>query len=169
MASRSRTQQEERRRPPKVGPPKKRSAAKRQAKRGEAPVTVDYMNIRGEVLAADLRKMEFQLQLEDDTLIVVPFRPEHQPDVIDALQNHKTRRLQVVGEGEYRAEKLVRVVDACRIHLLPAPLTKRGTPHRPIEEELAEIAKEIPQEVWDEFPDDLSSQIDHYLYGWPKR
>jgi len=38
-----------------------------------------------------------------------------------------------------------------------------------IEDQLAELAKEVPQEEWDLLPDDLSENLDHYLYGFPKK
>jgi hypothetical protein len=40
---------------------------------------------------------------------------------------------------------------------------------RPIEEVLRELAKEIPQEEWDKLPEDLNENLDHYLYGVPKK
>jgi hypothetical protein len=40
---------------------------------------------------------------------------------------------------------------------------------RPIEELLSELAKEIPQEEWDKLPEDLNENLDHYLYGVPKK
>lgn len=38
-----------------------------------------------------------------------------------------------------------------------------------IEEQIRAIAADVPQEVWDELPNDLSYQHDHYIYGTPKR
>ena len=38
-----------------------------------------------------------------------------------------------------------------------------------IEEKIRAIVADVPQEVWDEVPDDLSYQHDHYIYGTPKR
>lgn len=38
-----------------------------------------------------------------------------------------------------------------------------------IEEKIAQIVADVPSEVWDNLPDDLSEQLDHYLYGLPKR
>jgi hypothetical protein len=32
-----------------------------------------------------------------------------------------------------------------------------------------EAAKDVPPEAWDEVPSDASSNIDHYLYGAPKK
>ena len=37
------------------------------------------------------------------------------------------------------------------------------------EEKIRAIVADVPQEVWDEIPDDLSYQHDHYIYGGPKR
>lgn len=38
-----------------------------------------------------------------------------------------------------------------------------------IEDQLAELAKEVPQEEWDRLPDDLSDNLDHYIHGLPKK
>ncbi len=40
---------------------------------------------------------------------------------------------------------------------------------RPIEEVLADLGREVPGEEWDRLPSDLSGQVDHYLYGAPRR
>jgi Arc/MetJ-type ribon-helix-helix transcriptional regulator len=48
--------------------------------------------------------------------------------------------------------------------------TKAGPAERePIWEAIQEIAAEVPDEVWDALPTDLSEQHDHYIYGTPKR
>lgn len=40
---------------------------------------------------------------------------------------------------------------------------------RPVEEVLVELAGEVPQAEWDKLPGDLTDNLDHYLYGTPKR
>jgi hypothetical protein len=40
---------------------------------------------------------------------------------------------------------------------------------KPIEDLLTELAGEIPQEEWKKLPDDLSFNIDHYIYGAPRK
>jgi Arc/MetJ-type ribon-helix-helix transcriptional regulator len=40
---------------------------------------------------------------------------------------------------------------------------------KPIWEKFEEIAAGIPKEVWDKIPADSSEQLDHYLYGTPRR
>lgn len=40
---------------------------------------------------------------------------------------------------------------------------------RPIWEEVEDIGKSIPLEEWKKLPDDMSINLDHYLYGAPKK
>lgn len=39
----------------------------------------------------------------------------------------------------------------------------------PIEDIAAELTRDIPAEDWNRLPADLIDQLDHYLYGWPRR
>ncbi len=43
------------------------------------------------------------------------------------------------------------------------------TQHKPISEVIQEITKDVPDEVWETLPKDGAAEIDHYLYGSPKR
>jgi hypothetical protein len=40
---------------------------------------------------------------------------------------------------------------------------------RPISEVIAEIMKDVPPEAFAQLPKDGASQVDHYVYGLPKR
>ena len=40
---------------------------------------------------------------------------------------------------------------------------------KPIWEKILERNADVPEEVWDALPTDLSAQHDHYIYGTPKR
>jgi hypothetical protein len=46
----------------------------------------------------------------------------------------------------------------------PAPKTKK-----PLWERLEEISREVPEEDIEHVPTDLAAQVDHYIYGTPKR
>jgi hypothetical protein len=35
--------------------------------------------------------------------------------------------------------------------------------------EFQELAKQVPKEEWDKLPADLLDNLDHYLYGTPKK
>jgi hypothetical protein len=43
------------------------------------------------------------------------------------------------------------------------------TDERPIWEAITAIMKDVPDEVFDRLPTDGASQVDHYIYGLPKR
>ena len=43
------------------------------------------------------------------------------------------------------------------------------TEERPIWETITDIMKDVPDEVFDRLPVDGASQVDHYIYGLPKR
>jgi hypothetical protein len=46
----------------------------------------------------------------------------------------------------------------------------RRSPKLPNIVEIAQrLGRMIPEEELKNFPKDLSSQVDHYVYGWPKR
>ncbi|MGH9937213.1 MAG: hypothetical protein ACREAM_13285 [Blastocatellia bacterium] len=40
---------------------------------------------------------------------------------------------------------------------------------RSIEEKIAAIWADVPEEEWAKLPHDLSDQLDHYIYGTPKK
>jgi Arc/MetJ-type ribon-helix-helix transcriptional regulator len=42
-------------------------------------------------------------------------------------------------------------------------------PYKPIWEVAADIRKSIPAEEWAKLPKDGAEQLDHYIYGTPKR
>ncbi len=46
---------------------------------------------------------------------------------------------------------------------------ERELQHKPISEVIQEITKDVPDEVWETLPKDGAAEIDHYLYGSPKR
>ena len=40
---------------------------------------------------------------------------------------------------------------------------------KPLWEVIADIARSVPDEEWAKIPSDASYQLDHYLYGTPKK
>jgi transcriptional regulator with XRE-family HTH domain len=47
--------------------------------------------------------------------------------------------------------------------------SKTRTETKSIFEIIEDLVKKVPDEVWDEFPKDGASNLDHYLYGSPKK
>lgn len=124
----------------------------------------------GEVLEADIRQGRFQLWLDERTGVTVTFSAEQEETVTSALKDHRTRRLQVKGKGEFSSQgKLQRItqVTELRFHPVGEPPYDPKAPR--IEDVLAELAREVPEEEWEKLPRDLTDNLDHYLYGTPKR
>jgi hypothetical protein len=46
---------------------------------------------------------------------------------------------------------------------------KSAPPPKPLWETILEITSEVPDEEWDRLPVDSSAQLDHYVYGTPRR
>ncbi|MBC8199462.1 MAG: hypothetical protein H8E80_05385 [Desulfobacteraceae bacterium] len=129
----------------------------------------DHVEISGEVFEADVKKGRFQLWSGEDTAVTVVFTPEQEYQVTTALKEHKTARMYVKGSGEYSPQgTLLRVLQVDELRLTTSE-THYDKSARPIEDLLEELAREIPQEEWDKLPSDLNDNLDHYLYGVPKR
>lgn len=59
-----------------------------------------------------------------------------------------------------------------RMRLTVLPQREDATPvreTRPIHEVIAAIVEDVPKEEWANLPADLSDNLDHYIYGTPKK
>ena len=54
-------------------------------------------------------------------------------------------------------------------HETPAPTASPQEASKPIWEIFEEASRDIPDEVLARLPTDLAAQVDHYVYGLPKR
>lgn len=61
--------------------------------------------------------------------------------------------------------------DGRRLHIIVLPVETEPAEKdiRPLDEKLAEIAARIPSEELAKIPSDFCDQLDHYIYGTPKR
>jgi hypothetical protein len=128
----------------------------------------DLVDLTGEVRATDLDGLRFTLRLEDGRKITGRFQPEHEAVVLEALGEHFSRRMRVIGVGEFAPEDgtLKQIVDVKRIELIVPELASDGD--IPIWERLASIGAAVPEDAWNDVPTDLSRNVDHYLYGGKK-
>jgi len=130
----------------------------------------DHVQIDGQVLEADVRQKRFQLWLDDKTNIRIAFSSEQEDEVTTALKEHKTQRMKVKGLGEVSPQgTLLQVTEAYELEIYQAAEIPIDRTARPIEEVLRRLAKEVPQDEWDKLPRDLTDDLDHYVYGTPKR
>lgn len=130
------------------------------------PSHENNIDISGEVLEADLRQGRCQVWIDEKTWITVPFSLDQEEQITDALKGHKTHRLQIKGRGEFSNQgKPVRIAEVDDMKLQPLGEFIYNPSARPIEEILAELAKDVPEEEWNKLPNDLTDNLDQYLYG----
>jgi len=130
----------------------------------------DFVQLVGEIRAADLDGGNFALRLVDDTKVIGKFSPEQETTIIEALREHASRRLRIKGRGEYLPDgKLKRIVSITDLSIQAVGVVPYDETAKPIWEIAEEISASIPEEEWAKLPRDLSKNLDHFLYGAPKQ
>ena len=58
-----------------------------------------------------------------------------------------------------------------RLTVLPEPVDQPSASidARSLEEKIADIVGKVPEEEWARLPEDMGQNLDHYIYGTPKR
>jgi hypothetical protein len=129
-----------------------------------------WVEVTGEVLEADVKQRKFQLWIDGQTHVLVMFSDPQEVDVTTALRDHKSVRVRVKGQAEISPQgKLLRVTEIEELVLGPAGEVPYDPSAPAIEEVLADLARGVPEAEWDKLPSDLTDNLDHYLYGTPKR
>jgi hypothetical protein len=124
----------------------------------------------GEVLEADVRQRRFQLWLDEKTAVTAPFPADMEDRVTMALREHKETRVRVRGRAEFSPQgRPIRLLSLDTWEMVPIEGKPIDASARRVEDILQELASEVPAEEWRRLPADLSSNLDHYLYGTPKR
>jgi len=129
----------------------------------------DRIDFAGEVRAVDLAG-RFEVKLDDSTKVPAKFSPEQESLVTEALSEHASRRLRVKGLAEYYPDGRIKgVTKVTHLEIRAAGEVPYDASARPIWEVIAEIGASVPEEDWAKVPNDLASNLDHYLYGAPKQ
>ena len=126
----------------------------------------DEVDVIGQVLEADVRKRKFQLWLDEETSIRVPFTEAQEAKVTTALKEHGSLRIRVLGRGELSPQGTLQQIVSVTDLLLVGDDDHEFDQNAPaIEDVIADIFKDVPDEAWGTLPTDLSERLDHYLYG----
>jgi len=127
----------------------------------------DRIEVSGEVRAADLDVLNFTIRLDDENKIPGKYEREHELQIIEALKDHSTCRLNIVGMAEFlhRKGSIKKIIRVDRMDVRPVAEKEYDETARPIWEIVSEIGSEVPEEEWEKVPSDLSKNLDHYLYG----
>ncbi len=132
------------------------------------PTFEDAVDLVGEVRMANVGPGAFKLQLPDGgPLIDGRFAGAHEAVVLEALKNHRSALLRVVGIAEFstRDRQMRRMVRVDKVDVSPKAPLAYDENALPIWEELAAIGNSAPPGTWQTVPDDLSTRIDEVVYG----
>jgi hypothetical protein len=130
----------------------------------------EIVDVSGEVLAADLKQSRLQLWLNERSHVSVRFSESQEEQVTTALRDHKTVRMNVKGRGKVSPQgKLLEITEVEELGIQPGDEATLDEGARPIQDILEELASEVPHSEWERLPADLTDNLDHYLYGTPKR
>jgi hypothetical protein len=141
----------------------------------------DSIELVGEVRGTDLDGQKFWLRVADGRKIPGRFQAEQESVILQALGNHLSRRLRIVGIGEFSPidgtlEAITRVED---VEVLPLEAANEpaGTlreeqdavGEEPIWKQIVRLGETVPAEAWNSLPSDFAQNIDKYLYGTKDR
>lgn len=130
----------------------------------------DHVDVAGQVLEADVKKQRFQLWLDENTRVTVGFTGQQEEEVTTALKEHLRRKMRVKGWGQYDAAgKLLSITRVDDMSMFPVGEWEFDLAARPIEDVLVELARDVPEKEWKALPTDLTDDLDHYLYGTPRK
>ncbi|MFZ5555280.1 MAG: hypothetical protein ACOZDY_00935 [Pseudomonadota bacterium] len=132
------------------------------------PTYEDKVELAGEVRMANLGPGAFRLLItETGAQVEGRFDATQEALVLDALKNHRSVRLRVIGTAEFatRDRQIKRLVRIDEVGLAPAEAGSFDDSAPPIWEQLAKIGLEAPAGTWDAVPADLSQRIDEVVYG----
>lgn len=91
------------------------------------------------------------------------------PDQVERLAE-RFQRARQRGRARLRLRTVADQADTVELEVEEAPAPTRETEKRPrVEDLLREIAAEIPEDARRSLPPDLTDNLDHYLYGTPRR
>ena len=128
----------------------------------------DAVDIVGEVRAADVDQRNFAIRDRGGAKIPARFRPEHEMEIIDALRDHSSCRLRLVGRGEFsnRDGALRKVLRVDMLERQPAEDEgEYDDSVPPLWQSIVSLGASLPPAEWDRVPRDLGASLDRYLYG----
>lgn len=128
----------------------------------------DRVEIAGEVRSADIDLRNFAIRDSSGAKIPARFRPEHEAEITDALHEHDSYRVAIVGLGEFSTRdgslrRILRVDEVQRRAAAQEDEYDDSAP--PLWQSVIDLGGSLPSEEWDRVPTDLAAQLDHYLYG----
>jgi hypothetical protein len=124
----------------------------------------DSVNLIGEVRGTDLDGLRFTLRLTDGRKIPGRFEAEQEVTILEALGEHSSRRLRVIGLGDHSPDGSLQQISKVERVEIVEPETHSMPLQAPIWQRLVTIGRDLPDDVWADVPTDLATNVDQYLY-----
>src|SRR5262249_33364998 len=124
----------------------------------------DDVDLIGEVRGTELDGQKFVLRLDNGRKISGRFQPEQEPLILEALSGHLSRRLRVIGVGQFGADGNLEQIAQVREPKLVS-LEPEMSDDIPIWERIISLGEREPEGTWKLVPNDLAQRVDSYLYG----
>lgn len=128
----------------------------------------DRVEIVGEVRSADVDQHNFAIRDATGAKVPAKFRPEHEAEITDALHDHASCRIAIVGSGEFSARdgSLRKIVRVDALQRRAASLEDEYDDSAPpLWQSVIDLGASLPPDDWDRLPTDLAGNLDHYLHG----
>jgi hypothetical protein len=131
-------------------------------------VYTDVVDYTGEVRVVDLGGT-FTLKLDNGSKIPGRFSADQEAVVLEALQEHTSRRLHVTGIAEFQPSGEIKsIIKVKELTIQSAGELVFDAKARPVWEVVAQLGATIPVSEWAKVPADAARNVEHYLYGVPK-
>jgi hypothetical protein len=128
----------------------------------------DRVEIVGEVRSADVDQRNFAIRDSTGAKVPAKFQAEHEAEITDALHDHASCRVAIIGVGEFSARdgslrRILRVEVLERRSALTEDEFDESAP--PLWQSIVDLGASLPAEAWDQVPADLAANLDRHLYG----
>ena len=126
----------------------------------------DEVTISGHIFEVDMMHERFKIVDHNKEKIPVQFTDQRKTQIINALKEHNSKQLRIRGCGEFNSQgKLVKIISISDLDFVVDEETIFDSTVSRIEDVIANISRQIPDEEWNKIPNDLSHRLDFYLYG----
>jgi hypothetical protein len=128
----------------------------------------DAFDVTGVVLEVDVRRQRFQLWLDETRSLPLVFQADQERTITHALQEHTSVRLHVAGRGRFSGTgELVQIVEVASVSEVGLASETAKAPS--LLEAILAVSRKVPESEFERLPSDLSENLDHYIYGSPKK
>jgi hypothetical protein len=126
----------------------------------------DSIDLMGEVRSADLDGRQFAIRLNSGRKIPGKFSSDQEQNITEALREHDSNQLRIVGKGEFRHNggTLKRIIQVSSLTVLSRGFQEFDKAEVPFWKMISDIGNQVPDDEWKKLPENLSETVDAYLY-----